>query len=104
MSQPNVVQLNELHLGQVADKLGEARARLKLAQDEVKSLEAELKGSGRSEIQGQWYLVKVSRYEQARINWRKVAEKLEPSHQLVSAHTSHQEVCKLTVSAHRKEV
>ena len=88
------------------DKLGELRAQLKLLQDQVKAYENELKAAakaeGRGEFLGQWYRVKVSCYEQARVNWKNVAERCHPSHQLVSAHTSHSEVCKLSVSAHRK--
>ena len=90
------------------DRIGELRAQIKLLQDQLKENEKVLKDAARSsgygwgEFHGDWYRVTVSCYEQARINWQAVAKKLEPSHQLITAHTSHTEVCKLTVSAHKK--
>ena len=85
-----------------ADALGELRAEIKTLQDQSKGLEDFLKASGKSEIDGKLFHVSVVRSEVTRIDWKKVAAKLEPSHQLVSAHTSFADRVAVKVSAHKK--
>ena len=84
------------------DHLGDLRAQIKRLQDQAKGIERKLKDAGRQEFNGIRYRVTVSCSDRARVDWKTVAERLEPSRQLVSAHTSHQEVCVLRVSAHKK--
>ena len=84
----------------VADALGTARAELKDAQDRVKFLESLLKAGDADLVEGRLFRVKIARdVEQSRVDWKAVAAKLNPSRQLVTAHTSVSVFDRLTVSA-----
>lgn len=87
----------------IADALGEARAALKVAQDEVKFLEGLIKSKHATELLGEKFRVKVA-YDVAtsRVDWKSVAEYLKPSRQLVTAHTKVSTSDRITVTAHKK--
>ena len=86
----------------LVDRLGALRAEAKILADRIKALESQLKETGRSEIDGSQYRVTISRSRRKKINWAAIAAKLEPSRQLVAAHTSYSDVTTLKLSAHKK--
>jgi hypothetical protein len=88
----------------VADALGAARAALKEAQDEVKFLETLAKASHEEVLEGRLFRVTVSRgIETRRVDWKAVAEFLQPSRQLVTAHTKVSVSDRVTCTAHKKD-
>ncbi len=91
--------------GDIADALGAARAKLKQAADAVRFLEDMLKYKGVTEANGEHYRVKIAYgIETKRVDWKAVADKLQPSRQLVQAHSKVTTSDRVTVSAHKKEV
>lgn len=72
-----------------ADRIGLLRIVLKRTQDELDTLRAELETAGLSEIEGDFYRVSFASCKGAvKTNWKAVAAKLKPSHQLIAAHTT----------------
>lgn len=85
-----------------ADRLGIIRAEVKNLQDEAKAIEAALKLEGLGRYEGDFYVATVIEAERATVDWKKVAAKLEPSTQLVTAHTKHTTVVSVKVTGHAK--
>lgn len=72
-----------------ADRIGLLRIVLKRTQEELDTLRAELEDAGLSEIEGDFYRVSFASCKGAvKTNWKAVAAKLKPSHQLIAAHTT----------------
>ena len=90
-------------LAEQVDRLGALRAALKILADEAKDIEANLKAQGAGVYNGDLFSVKVSETTTRRVDWKEVAARLEPSRQLVSAHTSTSEGLRLLVSAFSKK-
>ena len=84
------------------DRLGELKAQIKTLQDEAKAIEASMKADGSDRFEGAFFAASVSHSERTTVDWKAIAEKLEPSRQLVRAHTSTKPVVTVRVSAHRK--
>lgn len=85
------------------DQLGVIRAEIKSLQDQAKRLEAELKRQGPGRYNGELFAATVSTFDTTRTDWRAVAMKLNPSRQLITAHTKTTETTTVRVAAHRKE-
>ena len=86
-------------LGVVVDQLGKLMAKIKDLSNQEAELKALLKDSGESVVEGRLYRATVSKSEVSVVDWRAVAEKLEPSRQLVAAHTTESERVALRVVA-----
>ena len=85
------------------DRLGELRAELKTLKNEAATIEAFLKREGAGRYDGDLFCATVTESQRTTVDWKAVAAKLEPSRQLVSAHTSTTDVITLRLSAHAKE-
>lgn len=73
---------------QLADKLGIIAAQLATLQAEYDARKAELIAAGVDVVEGALFRATVSHVEPApRIDWKAIAERLEPSRQLITAHT-----------------
>ena len=86
-------------LGVVVDQLGKLMAKIKDLSNQEAELKALLKDSGEPVVEGRLYRATVSKSEVSSVDWRAVAEKLEPSRQLVAAHTTESERVALRVVA-----
>jgi hypothetical protein len=72
-----------------ADRIGLLRIVLKRTQDELETVRAELEDTGLKAIEGDFYRVSFASCDGAtKVNWKAVAAKLKPSHQLIAAHTT----------------
>ena len=73
----------------ISDELGAMTAEIKRLTAQKDKLSAQLKEMGAGTYQGAIYSTLVYYTEaQAVIDWKAIAQKLNPSHQLVTAHTS----------------
>ena len=98
MSKAQVVRLD---LAKVVDQLGEVKAKiahLKTVEDQLKK---QLVESGEVEADGSVFRATVSFTNREQIDWKAVAEKLEPSRQLITAHTSFTASTTVRVSARK---
>ena len=87
----------------LADYVGALRADIANLNEQLKGAQALLEqmvGEG-GEAEGELFRVKVVGSDRVTVAWRKVAEKLEPSAQLVAAHTSKSHVVSFRVSARK---
>ena len=75
--------------GYKADRIGLLRSVLAQTQDELDTLRAELEDAGLTEIDGHLYRVSFAECKgSAKTDWKAVATKLQPSRQLIAAHTT----------------
>jgi hypothetical protein len=89
--------------GDIADGLGEVRAQIKKLQDQQAFLEGLLKAKGVTLAEGDAFRVSISYgVETSRVDWKSVAEKLKPSRQLLTAHTSTSSSDRVRVTAMKK--
>jgi len=85
----------------LADELGLIRARMADLKDREIEIREVMIAAGISAFEDKKFRAVVVESLRTLINWKAVAEKLEPSHQLVTAHTTEKEVISIRVSARR---
>ena len=72
-----------------ADQLGLLRAQIAALQDDADKLRTELEAAGLPRIEGKLYRVSFAQCAgRAVIDWAGVAQRLNPSRQLIQAHTT----------------
>ena len=98
----NNTKLNDNVIAFGADRLGQLRAEIAALQSEAKVIEASFKSEGPGVFEGHTFVATVVEAERTTVDWKAVAAKLEPSHQLVTAHTKVQTVTSLRVTAFSK--
>jgi hypothetical protein len=81
------------------DSLGQVRAQIAELRKEEAKIEASLKARGHGTYEGSYFRATVSEYEKASVSWKDIALKLNPSVQLVTAHTSYSKVVALNLTA-----
>lgn len=75
-------------LARIVDQCASLRSRIDELSNEKRYLEGLLTASGRGRIDGTLHTVTITRtVDRAIIDWQTIAKKLEPSRQLVQAHT-----------------
>ena len=88
---------------EIADELGALRAEIDDLRKAAQFLEDLLKHKHVEEADGSLFRVRISyNVETTRTNWRKVAEKLGPSRQLIQAHTRVTVADRVLVTAKKK--
>ena len=89
--------------GDIADELGTIRAEIKVLKDRQAALEQILKDQHIQSANGDLFHVTISYdVETARVDWRAVAEKFNPSRQLVTTHTKTSYSDRVRVTGHKK--
>ena len=73
----------------LVDQIGYLRAEIAPLAEELKKLEAELKACGEGKYTGEYYDVTVYTSERDTVAWKKIAEKLGASRQIISGNTKH---------------
>jgi len=86
--------------GEMADYVGNIRADIRTLQDKLKHVEDILKNEGVTVAEGDLFRVAIS-YDVSRAttNWKKIAERYNPSRQIISGNTKVSLHDRLTVSA-----
>jgi len=72
----------------IVDDLGMVRAQLATLREQETALELQLYGMGKGSYDGIMFHSTVSIWEQVATSWKAIAEKLQPSRQLIAAHSS----------------
>jgi DNA-binding transcriptional regulator YdaS (Cro superfamily) len=72
----------------LADQLGLIKAQIAQLKEQEQSITQELIATGEKEIEGTTFRVAISLVEPSKqVDWKAVAQKLKPSHQLITANT-----------------
>ena len=77
----------QIELMEAVERLGKLRARMADLKAEEAQLTATLEASGLRVVEGDLFRATVSTGEVRNVAWKAIAEHLEPSRQLVAAHT-----------------
>lgn len=83
------------------DRLGIIKGQIADLAVQAKLIEDRIKAHGAGVTEGSLFRATVSVSERETVDWKAVAEKLQPSHQLVTAHTARTEVVCLRVVARK---
>ena len=70
------------------DEAGALDAEIKSLTKQLDAIKAKIKENGAGDFGGFSFNAKVIESERVTIDWKAVAEKLNPSYQLITAHTS----------------
>ena len=85
----------------LADELGIIRAKMADLKDRETEIRAVMIEAGEKAFEDRKFRAVVVESMRTMIDWKSIAAKLKPSHQLVSAHTRVGEVISIRVSARR---
>ncbi len=85
----------------LADELGAIRAQQADLKDREREIRETLIESGITTLEDDIFRALVVESMRTMIDWKAVAAKLKPSHQLLTAHTTEREVISIRVSARR---
>ena len=85
----------------LADELGAVRAQMADLKDREREIRNTLIEAGVKTLEDETFRALVVESMRTLIDWKAVAAKLKPSHQLVTAHTTEKEVISIRVSARR---
>lgn len=88
-------------LTKLADELGMIRAHMADLKDREKSIRETFIEAGVTALEGENFRAVVVESIRTMIDWKAVAAKLEPSRQLVTAHTTEKDVVSIRVNARR---
>jgi hypothetical protein len=78
-----------IDLPTVVDQLGAIKAQLSALKKQEEALKAQLLESGYTEVDGSLFRATISTCDVESVDWKSIAIKLEPSHQLISGNTTH---------------
>ncbi len=92
---------NVIEVAGLADELGAIRAQQADLKDREREIRETLIESGITTLEDDIFRALVVESMRTMIDWKSVAAKLKPSHQLVTAHTTEREVISIRVSARR---
>ena len=97
----NTARVIPLDLALVVDQLGEVKAKVAHFKKLEAALVKQLSDSGLSEIDGSVFRATVSVADVEKIDWKTIAQKMEPSRQLIVGNTSHDTRTTVRVVARR---
>lgn len=92
-------KMSQKALKQAADDLGQIRAELAILKQDEAKLRDILIANGVDVIEGDLFRANVVESHRKVIDWKTIAEKLEPSRQLVKAHTRETDVVSIRVTS-----
>ncbi len=92
---------NVIEVTGLADELGTIRAQMADLKDREREIRNTLIEAGVKTLEDDTFRALVVESMRTLIDWKAIAAKLEPSRQLVTAHTEEKEVIPIRVSARR---
>ena len=87
----------------LVDRIGELRAKIAALQEQAAAVEDNLKLYGTGEYEGVKFRATVKDSERTTVAWKAIAEKLEASRQLVTAHSTTKACTTLRVTARKRK-
>lgn len=89
---------SKAQLSALADELGNVRNEIATLKDRERDIREKLIKAGVTSIEGETFRATVVEQIRTLIDWKAVAAKLNPSRQLVTAHTTNKEVISIRMS------
>jgi hypothetical protein len=93
---------NTVNTKVIADMIGQQRAELNEIKNTLKYWEDQAKAAGLDTLEGDMFKVSIIQTERTTVNWKAVAERFEPSRQLLTANSTTNHVTSVRVSAYPK--
>ena len=88
-------------LSAVVDDLGRLKAEISELTERKAELEQVLKDSGEDAVDGRLFRATISRFTRAQVAWKKIAEKLGASRQMITANTTDVEIERVDIHARK---
>lgn len=85
----------------LADQLGDVRAELADLKERESAIKSQLIKAGVKIVEGDYFRANVITSDRTYIDWKEIAAKLEPSRQLVTAHTAVKSVISVRCTARK---
>lgn len=85
------------------DKIGKKRAQIAKLQAELADLESIVKDEGVGAYEGNLFRITISESDRATTAWKKIAQKLGASRQMIKANTTYSEVTTLHCVARKAD-
>jgi len=82
----------------MVDQIADLDAKMAALKADREALAGELKTAGAGQYEGSLHIATVSESERTTVDWRTVAEKMEPSRQLIAAHSETRVVVSLRLT------
>ncbi len=93
--------MNAKRIAQLVDTLGQLNAEMAELKNDADRIKKQLIEAGVTPVEGDYYRATVVTSNRTYIDWKTIAEKLEPSRQLVTAHTTVKPVNSVRVVARK---
>lgn len=93
--------MSKKRIAELVDALGNTRAELAELKDQESDIKSRLIALGVDVAEGDYYRANVVTSNRTTIDWKTIAAKLEPSRQLVRAHTTEKEVVSVRCTARK---
>lgn len=91
--------MNARKLKTLVDELGQIKAEVAILKNDESALRQQLLDAGVKVAEGDLFRATVVDADRKIVDWKSICEALEPSRQLVTAHTSHSTVTSVRVTA-----
>lgn len=98
MNAVNTIEMREVSIAEMVDQIGELDAAIKALQSQRENAAAAVKALGAGKYAGELWSATVIESVRSSTDWRAIAERLNPSRQLVVAHTTTTPVITLKVT------
>ncbi len=85
----------------LVDELGAVKAEKARIEERESAIKSQLIKKGVTPVEGDYYRATVVTSNRTYIDWKEIAAKLEPSRQLVTAHTTEKEVVSVRCTARK---
>lgn len=88
-------------IAQLVDALGDTRAALADLKNQEADIKTKLIAAGVTPVEGEYYRATVVTSDRTYIDWKEICAKLNPSRQLVTAHTAVKPVVSVRCTARK---
>lgn len=89
----------KVNLPELVDEFGKLKAKMADLEARAEEIKEDFRNSKLSEIEGKLFRVTISRFSMGRVDWKAVAEALNPPEALIRRNTETKDICRIEAKA-----